>query len=84
MLKILDVPLEVLNRTLDLYGEPRETTTKAALAAIISAEARLNVTPAFEGILPFAQAIAEYMSLSGPFNEIDGEFAGVNGYKLSI
>jgi len=82
MMQIADIPLEIYNRALDLYGVERETTVKSALAALMSAQERKDVTPDFPGITPFAQALAEYISLSGPFAEDGGEFAGCNGYCL--
>jgi hypothetical protein len=81
MLKLTNVPIEIYWRALDLYGVPRETTVAACVEALRSAEATLEVKPELPGIAPFAQAIAEYMSLSGPFAEEGGEFAGVNGYE---
>ena len=79
-MQITDIPLEIYNRALDLYGVEREETIKAARNALRAAESRIDVTTDFPGITPFAQAIAEYMSLCGPFAEDGGEFAGVNGY----
>ncbi len=76
------IPLSVLNRALDLYGESRETTPTNARAALISAESRIDVHADFPGITPLAQAVAEYMSLSGPWHEETGEYAGENGYAI--
>jgi hypothetical protein len=79
---LVDVPLSVLNRALDLFSVEREKTTRDAWDALQSAESRKDVTPDFPGISPLAQAVAEYMSLSGPWNEEDGEYAGENGYTV--
>jgi hypothetical protein len=88
---ISEVPLSVLNRALDLFGEPRETDRQAAMAAIQSAGSRKDVVrdpfmrdPFLRGIEPLARAVAEYMSLSGPWEEEDGEYSGENGYEIRL
>lgn len=82
MLEIRNIPIEVYWRALDLFGEEREDTIGACADALHSAEGRKDHRSDIPGITPFAQAIAEYMSVSGPFDEESGEFAGVNGYSL--
>lgn len=83
MLTLTNVPIEIYWRALDLFGEARRETVEACRNALMSAESRKSITTDFDGIRPFAQAVAEYLSLSGPFNEEDGEFAGTNGYTLA-
>ncbi len=78
------IPLSVLNRALDLYNVDREKTATHAWNALGSADGRIDVTPDLPGISPLAQAVAEYMSLSGPWNEEDGEYAGENGYQVDL
>ena len=75
------IPLSVLNRALDLYTVDREKTESAAWNALVTAQCQKDVTGPFT---PFAQAVAEYMSLSGPWNEDDGEYAGEGGsYRVA-
>ena len=75
------IPLSVLNRALDLYTVDREKTESAAWYALLSAEGRKDTIGLFS---PLAQAVAEYMSLSGPWNEDDGEYAGEGGcYRVA-
>jgi hypothetical protein len=78
---IQELPLSVMNRALDIYNEPREETLAAATQALLSAEGRKDVTGPYT---PFAQAVAEYLSLSGAWNEEDGEFKGENGYAVVL
>jgi len=82
MMQLINVPLEIFNRALDLYGVERETTIDNAHAVLMSAQSRLDPKDGLPGIAPFAQAVAEYMSLCGPFREDGGEFAGINGYLI--
>jgi hypothetical protein len=78
MMEISHIPLSVLNRALDLYGQPTEETAPAAHAAIESAGARISV----EGPMsPLGQAIAEYMSAAGPWGE-GGEHEDESGYQI--
>ena len=75
------IPLSVLNRALDLYTVDREKTESEAWNALLSAEGRKDTIGLFS---PLAQAVAEYMSLSGPWNEDDGEYAGEGGcYRVA-
>jgi hypothetical protein len=83
MLTLKNIPIQIYWRALDLFGQERHDTTEACKEALNSAVARISVTPDFAGISPFAQAVAEYLSLSGAFAEDGGEFAGVNGYVLA-
>jgi hypothetical protein len=82
-MRISDIPLSVLNRTLELFEEPRETDSVSAWRAIHSAEARKDVRPDFPGISTFAQAVAEYLSLSGPWREEGGEYSGESGVDIA-
>ena len=84
MLTISNIPLSVLNRALDLYNVPRETTLDMANSALVSAEGRKDIAPDFPGISPLAQAVAEYMSGSGPWSEDGGEYEGQNGYRIAM
>lgn len=81
-LTLTSIPLAVYWRALDLYGQPRGATTDACRAALASAESRIDVEPDFPGITPLAQAVAEYMSLAGPFAEDGGEFSGAGGFEV--
>ena len=73
------VPLSVLNRALELFGQPSEETTRAAWIALQSAESRISTDGPYT---PFAQALAEYMSLTGPWSEEDGDHAGESGFAV--
>jgi hypothetical protein len=67
MMRITGIPLEVINRALDLYGLPPERNFIAARAALASAEGRLDVTGQYT---PIVQAIAEHL-MSGDGYEIE-------------
>lgn len=82
MLRLAHVPLNVINRALDLYNVPRESDVTAAFRALRRAEGSKDVVADFPGISPFGQAIAEYLSLSGPWAEDGGEFAGEGGIEV--
>ena len=84
MLKLTSLPLSVINRALDLYGEPRCTDANAGYRALISAEGRKDVRPDFPGLTPFGQAVAEDLSLSGPWAEDGGEFSGEGGFQVEL
>jgi hypothetical protein len=73
------VPLSVLNRALELFGCDPEPDTQRAWIALRSAEGRKDV---YGQLTPFAQALAEYISLSGPWNEDTGEYAGQGGHQI--
>lgn len=73
------IPLSVLNRALDLYNVDRENTAPRAWDALMSAEGRKDATGPLS---PLGQAVAEYMSLTGPWSEGDGEHAGESGYQV--
>jgi hypothetical protein len=75
------IPLSVLNRALDLFGQPAEKTHAHAFEALNSAQGRIDVDGPYT---PLAQAVAEYMSLSGPWSEDGGEHAGQSGYAIAI
>lgn len=75
------IPLSVLNRALDLFNVDREKTATAAWTALLSAEQGKDIAGLYT---PLAQAIAEYMSLTGPWSEEDGEYAGENGYQVEL
>jgi hypothetical protein len=78
---ISGMPLSVLNRALDLFGQPAEKTHAHAFSALNSAQGRISVDGPYT---PLAQAIAEYMSLTGPWAEDGGEYAGQSGYVTVI
>ena len=75
------IPLSVLNRALDLYSVDREKTASRAWDALISAESRKDAPGPLS---PLAQAVAEYMSVTGPWSEEDGEYAGESGYQVEM
>ncbi len=75
------IPLSVLNRALDLYGVEREATANRAWDALTSAEGRKDAPGPYT---PLAQAVAEYMSLVGPWSEGGGEHAGESGYQIEM
>jgi len=81
-MQIRDIPIQIYWRALDLYGQQREDKIEYCRDALNSAEGRIDIKADFPGIGPFEQAIAEYMSLSGPFAEDGGEFSGINGYSV--
>jgi hypothetical protein len=86
MLTLSHVPLAILNRALDLYGQPRQTTTAEAWDALASAEGRIDVSLRMrdmEALTPLALAVAEYLSLAGPWAEDGGEHAGRSGYQVN-
>ncbi len=72
------VPLSVLNRALDLFDQRSEKTTRTAWIALQTAERRISTEGPYS---PFAQAIAEYISLTGPWSK-DGEHADESGFAL--
>lgn len=82
MLELRNIPLSVINRALDLYSVPREENVVFAWEALKLAKFTKDIHPDYPGITPFAQAIAEYLSLSGPWSEDDGEYAGQNGFTV--
>ena len=81
LLTLTNIPLSIVNRVLELYREPGEPNLAAALDALASAESRKDVRADVPGITPFAQAVAEYLSLSGPWAP-DGEYSGQGGYAV--
>lgn len=84
MLTLENLPLSVFNRALELYGADRELTIPSAMDALMEAYNTKDVRPDFPGISPLAQSVAEYMSLSGPWAENDGEYAGEGGYQFRM
>lgn len=87
MLTMKNIPIQVYWRALDLFNQDRPSTILECRAALDSAQSRISVATDFEGITPFAQAVAEYLSLSGPFfegtgDDDAGEFAGISGYLV--
>lgn len=83
-MQITNVPLSVYNRALDLYGEEPQETLDAARRALSSAEGRVDGYDAFADgtpVTPFARAVAEYLSSSGPWGE-EGECADESGWML--
>lgn len=79
VMTLTNIPLSILNRALDLYNEPRESSSTEAWTALKSAEGRIHCRGPLS---PFAQALAEYISLSGPWSEDGGEYEGENGYRI--
>lgn len=79
MMKISNIPDEVWLRAIDLEGlerpDPEHATPKQHYHNMTTGRGWTNGG--------FEQAIHEYMTLSGEFNEEDGEFAGINGYKAA-
>lgn len=84
MLRIAEIPLSVYNRALELYGRERERTLIVAKSALRSARRGIAIESQYPGITPFAQAIAEYLSSSGPWAE-GGEYENAHdGYGVEI
>jgi hypothetical protein len=88
MLTITHIPLSVINRALELYNEDAESDLDTARDALWSAQQRKDViSPALiiagrrVGVTPFAAALAEYLSLAGPWDEKTGEHAGESGFR---
>lgn len=90
MFTLQNTPLSILNRALDLYGQGEEENTKEAWDALNSAQGRIDVhCPSIDGarITPFAQAVAEYLSCSGPWDtetgyiENEGDFRTITGER---
>jgi hypothetical protein len=68
MMHITGIPLEVINRALELFGLEAESNLPVALNALLSAEARIDVTSQYT---PLVQAIAEHL-MSGAGYRIEG------------
>ena len=83
MLALVDIPLSVYKRALELYGESPDYNYITPEYALQSAESRIDVRTQYPGITPFAQAIAEYLSISGPWAE-GGEYeSDHDGYTMT-
>ncbi|MDA8232757.1 MAG: hypothetical protein M0006_15610 [Magnetospirillum sp.] len=90
MLKMTNIPDAVFLVALDHMGQERPDNPADARDVLLSAEGRCDYDPpvvkqgpTVHGTLTaFGLALAQYVSLSGPFNEDDGEFAGINGYEV--
>ena len=67
MIRISGIPLEVINRALELYGLDAEPNLIAAQNALGSAERRLDFSGEFT---PLVRAIAEHL-MSGAGYEIE-------------
>ena len=67
MMRITGIPLEVINRALELYGLDAERNLIAAQNALGSAEGRLDFSGEYT---PLVQAIAEHL-MSGAGYEIE-------------
>lgn len=88
MLTMTNIPAEVYLVALDHMGVERPTDPAAARETLLSAESQCDYAlpvvkqgSAVHGpISAFGLALAQYVSLSGPFAEEDGEFSGINGY----
>jgi hypothetical protein len=88
-MKIINIPLSVYNRALEIYGEPPETSEFRAGTALHSADSRIDLRegPALRDgtlISPLAQAMAEYMSLSGPWGQVTGQHAEESGFEIAM
>lgn len=91
MFKMNNIPDEVYLVALDHMGVARPANPRDAARALGSAEARVDhdvITAQQAGhdlgpISAFGLAMAQYLSLSGPFNEADGEFAGQGGVEIT-
>ena len=79
VMTLTNIPLSVLNRALDLYNVPRESSSAEAWMALLSAEQREDQPGP---LTPFAQAFAECISLTGPWSEDGGEYEGAGGYRI--
>lgn len=90
MLTMTNLPPEVYLVALDLMGQDRPADPADARDALLSAENRCDYEPVHvtqgqslhNTVSAFGAAVALYLSLSGPFDEGDGEFAGLGGYIL--
>ena len=84
-MKITNIPAEVYLVALDLMGIERPIDLTDVADTLRSAEGRCDYhQPRVDGtpLTAFGAALAMYVSLSGPFAEDGGEFAGVNGYSV--
>jgi len=84
-MKINNIPAEIYLVALDLMGQDRPADPAEAAAVLRSAEGRCDYHQPRIGGTPltaFGAALAMYVSLSGPFAEDGGEFAGINGYSV--
>jgi len=73
---ITDIPLSVYNRALEIYGTHRYDSKTVAKIALAAVKKRIDVpvkTSVQSSLTPFATALAEYMSRSGPWAD-GGEF----------
>ena len=78
MMKITNVPHEVWLVALDYEDSPRpQDNTEPSMTYQNTMDSRGHTNGGLE------KAIHEYMTLSGPFDETDGEFAGVGGYTVT-
>lgn len=90
MLTMTGIPAAVYLAALDHMGADRPADPADARAAYESAASRLDyqsIEARQDGraqghISAFGLALAQYVSLSGPFCEDGGEFAGINGYVV--
>lgn len=85
MMSISNLPLTVINEALRWYGEPPATERRAGFEALTSAESRMDLRDRPPGGLsPLSFALAQYLNLSGPWDEETGEHAGESGCKFDI
>ena len=90
MLTLANIPAEIHLVALDHMGIERPTNPADARSAYDSAASRADyasITARQQGIeispiTAFGLAMAQYISLSGPFSEDDGEFSGLSGYEV--
>ena len=88
-MNISNIPAEVYLVALDLMGQDRPANPADAKEVLASAESRVDYSAISidsgarkSPINAFSAALAMYMSLSGPFAEDDGEFAGMGGFTV--
>lgn len=89
MMTITNIPAEVYLAALDHMGVERPDDPADARAAYDSAKSRVDYAPIIASqqgreispICPLGLAIAQYLNLSGPFDEENGEFSGMSGYQ---
>lgn len=92
MLTLTAIPAPVYLVALDLMGVDRPSVPTDAAAAYDSAAARVDHQPiearqngrSLGALSAFGLALAQYVSLSGPFAEDGGEFAGISGYEVRL
>ena len=90
MMTLSNIPAAVNLVALDYMGVDRPADLTDARAIYDSAVQRVDYQPIMarqmgrdvSPISAFGLALAQYIGLSGPFSEDDGEFTGLSGYEL--